>query len=143
MKKLMTEQQFKQYIVRLVKESLEALGNYNFEEKEKDNSNDNSSHDNKSDDDSETVNNETEKAKRKRLQIEKFLGQPGVNPAQYAYKLYNVTPIEGKDTNEMKNARGLFMKKLHHEKNSDGYPYAFDSEETIKLYSMISGNELT
>jgi len=142
MKKLMTEQQFKQYITRLVKESLEALGNYNFEEKEEDSNNNNNSSE-QDNDDSGSKSVETEKSKRKRQQIEKFLGQPGVNPAQYAYKLYNVTPIEGKDTNDMKNARGLFMKKLHHEKNSDGYPYTFDSEETIKLYSMISGNELT
>lgn len=143
MKKLMTEHQFKQYITRLVKESLEAISNYYPEAKEED-SNDNIDNSPKQDNnDSDTKSVETEKSKRKRQQIEKFLAQPGVNPAQYAYKLYNVTPIEGKDTNEMKNARGLFMKKLHHEKNSDGYPYTFDSEETIKLYSMISGNELT
>lgn len=128
-KKLMNEQQLQNFLYKIVKESLETMsGNYNFEA--------NNDSDNNQDDDSKKRNN------RRRQQVEEFFGQPGVNPAQYAYKLYNVQPVEGNDTNEMKNARSKFMKCLNHEKNEDGYEYAFDSSEINTLYSMISGNQL-
>lgn len=121
------EQILKQYIKRLVRESLENMAaNYNFEEK--------------GESDNGEESGESKNVKRRRLQVQKFFSQDGINPAAYAYKLFNVEPVEGDDTNDMKNARSLFMKKLHNEKNTDGYPYEFTSEEVNSLYSMISGN---
>ena len=130
-KKIMNESQFSDLIYRMVNESLDALSGYNFE------ANDNANDDNDvQNDDSKKRNN------RRRQQIEAFFKQPGVNPAAYAYRLYRVKPVEGDDTNDMKNARSKFMKCLNHEKNEDGYEYAFDSSEVNTLFSMISGNEL-
>lgn len=82
----------------------------------------------------------SEDEKRRINQIEEFFKQPGVNVAQYAYRLFDVKVVEGKDTDDMKNARSLFMKKLYHEENEDGYPYSFDSDELIKLEGLISSN---
>lgn len=129
-KKIMNESQFSDLIYRMVNESLDALSGYNFE------TNDNANDNNEQNDDSKKRNN------RRRQQIEAFFKQPGVNPAAYAYRLYRVKPVEGDDTNDMKNARSKFMKCLNHEKNEDGYEYAFDSSEVNALFSMISGNEL-
>lgn len=129
-KKVMNESQFSDLIYRMVNESLDALSGYNFE------SNDNTNDNNAQNDDSKRRNN------RRRQQVEAFFKQPGVNPAAYAYRLYRVKPVEGDDTNDMKNARSKFMKCLNHEKNEDGYEYAFDSSEVNTLFSMISGNEL-
>jgi len=129
-KKIMNERQFGDLIYRMVNESLDALSGYNFE------ANDNANDNNVQNDDSKKRNN------RRRQQVEAFFKQPGVNPAAYAYRLYRVKPVEGDDTNDMKNARSKFMKCLNHEKNEDGYEYAFDSSEVNTLFSMISGNEL-
>lgn len=96
----------------------------------------------KSDSGKADFNHENKDEEERRAQVEKFFGKPGVDIAQYAYKLYNVIPREGEDTNEMKNARGKFMKCLNHEPNESGYPYSFSSEETNKLQSMISSNQL-
>ena len=72
-------------------------------------------------------------------EVSDFFDDNGVNTAQYAYKLYGVKPKKGKDSKDEKNARGLFMKKLHHEKDKKtGYTYSFDSKELNKLESMIS-----
>ena len=72
-------------------------------------------------------------------EVSDFFDDNGVNTAQYAYKLYGVKPKKGKDSKDEKNARGLFMKKLHHEKDKrTGYTYSFDSKELNKLESMIS-----
>lgn len=128
-KRLMNEQQFAKYIYKLVMESMEALSGYNFESSNNDD-------DENQNDDSKRRNN------RRRQQVEAFFKQPGVNPAAYAYRLYGVKPVEGDDTNEMKNARSKFMKCLNHEKNEDGYEYAFTSAEINELFSMISGNEM-
>lgn len=121
----------KSYIKRLVRESLETMAaNYQCEE---DNSGDNSQ-----EKDDNRRNIETEKAKRRRVQVEKFLKQDSINPAEYFYRLF------GAETDEDKaNARGLGYKKRDHELNDDGYPYSFTSEEINKLYSMISSNSLS
>lgn len=71
-------------------------------------------------------------------QIEDFFTKDGVDIAPYAYKLFNTPHEEGKDTDEMKNARSLFYKKLYHEENSEGYVYGFTSEELVHLQSLIS-----
>jgi hypothetical protein len=72
-------------------------------------------------------------------EVSDFFDDNGVNTAQYAYKLYGVKPKKGKDSKDEKNARVLFMKKLHHEKDKKtGYTYSFDSKELNKLESMIS-----
>lgn len=83
---------------------------------------------------------ETAKEKERRNQVEEFFRNPGVNIAQYAYRLYTVEVKEGNDTNEMKNARSRFMKCLNHEKNESGYPYSFTSAEINELYSIISSD---
>lgn len=77
--------------------------------------------------------------KRKAIEddLSDFFENDGVNKAAYAYKLFGVEPEEGKDTNDEKNARGLFAKKLDHEKDrSTGYVYSFSSEELNRLESM-------
>lgn len=127
-KRLMTEQQLANYVYKLVRESLDYLSMMS----------------NEASNDSEEEENGDDKKRnnRRRQEVEEFFKQPGVNPAQYAYKLYSVEPVEGNDTNDMKNARSKFMKCLNHDKNQDGYEYAFDSSEVNTLFSMISGNEL-
>lgn len=128
-KKLFNEAQVNSLIYRLVKESLEAMpSNYNFEESGQDSDDEN--------------NDEKKRGDKYRQEVEAFFKQPGVNPAQYAYDLYGVTPVEGDDTNDMKNARSKFMKCLNHETNQDGYEYAFNSEEINKLKLMISSNQV-
>lgn len=95
-------------------------------------------------DKSEEENSKKEKGSNaKRAQIEDFFDKPGVNNAQYAYKLYGVKPVEGKDTLEMKNARSQFQKDLHHDLNDSGYPYEFTPQELNRLQSMISNNQLS
>ena len=128
-KKLMTEEQITSLIYRMVKESFDAMpSNFDFEVK-------NQNSDDEADDDKK-------RGDKYRQEVEAFFKQPGVNPAQYAYDLYGVKPIEGDDTNDMKNARSKFMKCLNHETNQDGYEYAFNSEEINKLKLMISSNQV-
>lgn len=75
--------------------------------------------------------------------VEKFFKNKGVNIAPYAYDLFKVEVVEGDDTNEMKNARSLFYKKLNHDvRESDGYEYKFNSKEINSLYSQISSNQM-
>ena len=107
----------KEQIKQFVRESLENLGGYSQYES--------------SDEEAET-----------RDSIENFFKQPGVNNAPYAYKLYGVEAKEGQDTNDMKNARKKFADCVNHEKNENGYPYSFDSDELNTLKGMISGNQL-
>ena len=132
-KKYLNEEQVSSLIYRMVRESLEAMpSNFNFEENNSDSS---TNHQNN--------NAENNNIKRKKLQIQKFFSQDGVNPAAYAYNLFDVEPVEGNDTNEMKNARSLFMKKLHNEQNQDGSIYDFTSEEVNALHSLISGDKIS
>ena len=110
-KKLLNEEQVSSLIYRMVRESLDAMpSNFNFEADNQDNDN--------------NSNDEKKRGDKYRQEVEAFFKQPGVNPAQYAYDLYGVKPVEGDDTNEMKNARSKFMKCLNHETNQDGYEYA-------------------
>ena len=92
--------------------------------------------------DSASTGDERESEKKRRRQIESYFQQKGVNPAQFAYKLFSVTPVEGEDTNEMKNARSLFMKKVYNRENDEGSTYHFTPDETTRLRSMISSNDL-
>jgi hypothetical protein len=142
--KLNEEQILKRYIKGLVRESLtRLLENYYFEAESSDSNNDSSNSDSSYTNNSNSQNKgNSTNFKRKRMQVQKFFSQDGINPAAYAYKLFNTEPVEGKDTNEMKNARSLFMKKLHNEQNQDGSTYEFTSEEVNRLYSLISGSEL-
>lgn len=88
------------------------------------------------------MNSETKEDSETRDSIESFFKQDGVDCADYAYKLYNVKSVVGKDTNDMKNARSKFSKRLNHRKNSEGYPYSFTSSELNRLKGMISANQL-
>ena len=91
---------------------------------------------------SEESGEEKEDEKKRRRQIEAYFQQKGINPAQFAYKLFGVTPVEGDDTNDMKNARSLFMKKVYNRENDEGSTYQFTPDETTRLRSMISSNDL-
>ena len=89
------------------------------------------------------IHDETQSEKIVRNQVEEFFKQPGVDNAPYAYKLYNVIPKKGKDTNDMKNARKKFADNVNHAKNQNGYAYTFTSAEINRLQSMISNSELS
>ena len=130
------EKQLKAAIKQIVRESLENYGAFNTYEE-----------DNKEDDGKDgrraDMNSENEKEEKLRSEVESYFKQPGVDCAYYAYRLANVDPKEGSDTNEMKNARSLFMKKLNHEDNESGYPYSFDSSEVNRLHSLISSDQIS
>jgi hypothetical protein len=80
--------------------------------------------------------------KQRRGQVEEYFKNPGVDVAQFAYRLYNVETKEGEDTNDMKNARSKFMKCLNHETNDSGYPYSFTTSEINRLHSIITNNQM-
>ena len=125
------EQKLKTEIKAMVRESLENFGGYSqFESSDKE------------DGRLSDMNTETDDEAETRDSIENFFKQPGVNNAPYAYKLYGVEPKKGKDTNAKKNARKKFADCVNHEKNENGYPYSFDSNELNTLKGMISGNQL-
>lgn len=121
----------KEQIKQFIRESLENLGGYSQYESSDEEDGRLSDMNTESDDEAET-----------RDSIENFFKQPGVNNAPYAYKLYGVDAKEGQDTNDMKNARKKFADCVNHEKNENGYPYSFDSDELNTLKGMISGNQL-
>lgn len=85
---------------------------------------------------------ETKKEQELRNSVEDYFKKPEVNNAPYAYKLDNVSPQKGKDTNAMKDARHDFAAKLNHTKNEAGYPYSFTSSEVTHLANMISNSSL-
>lgn len=87
-------------------------------------------------------NTENTKQKSTRRNVIKFFKRKGVDHAPYAYRLYNVTPKQGQDTDEMKNARSKFEKCLNGEPNENGYPYSFTSQEINRLKDMASDNQL-
>lgn len=121
----------KEQIKQFVRESLENLGGY-------------SQYESSDEEDGRLsdMNTESDSEAETRDSIENFFKQPGVNNAPYAYKLYGVEAKDGQDTNDMKNARKKFADCVNHEKNENGYPYSFDSDELNTLKGMISGNQL-
>ena len=121
----------KEQIKQLVRESLENFGGYSQYESS-----------DKEDGRLSDMNTETDDEAETRDSIENFFKQPGVNNAPYAYELYGVEAKEGQDTNDMKNARKKFADCVNHEKNENGYPYSFSSDELNTLKGMISGNQL-
>ena len=142
------EAKIKNYIKKIVKESIESMGDYSqFEgdykkdyphkgENEKPLHNPNGTSD---------QNNENDKEEMLRSSVEKFFKSNNtvgrkVDIAGYAYQLDGIKPSKGEDSNEMKNSRSLFMKKLNHEPNDQGYPYSFSTAEINRLASMISSN---
>lgn len=129
------EEMLKTKITSLIQEELSNFGHYTQFEEEYD-------VDNKEDERLSDMNTETDKESETRDSIESFFKQPGVNNAPYAYALYNVDAKEGQDTNDMKNARKKFSDCVNHEKNENGYPYSFSSDELTRLKNMISGNNL-
>ena len=132
------EEQLKNEIKALVRESLDRYGDFSQFESSEEPKNDNNEDERLSD-----MNTETEDEKETRDSIEAFFKQPGVNNAPYAYELYGVEAKEGQDTNDMKNARKKFSDCLNHEKNENGSPYSFNSNELNHLKGMISGNQLS
>ena len=140
-KKHLAEQQLKNRIKSIVRESFESMGG--FSQFEASDSEDNEPKPlKKSENGKADFNDENGDEQERRAQVEKFFNQDGVDIAPYAYQLYHVEKREGDDTNDMKNARSKFMKCLNHEPNEAGYPYSFSSDETNKLQSMISSNQL-
>ena len=133
------EEQLKNEIKNIVRESLENFGGMaQFESEDSEYSEPNEDDERLSD-----MNTETDDEKETRDSIEAFFKQPGVNNAPYAYSLYGVEAKEGQDTNDMKNARKKFADCLNHEKNENGYPYSFSSDQLNHLKGMISGNQLS
>jgi hypothetical protein len=133
------EEQLKNEIKNIVRESLENFGGMaQFESEDSEYSEHNEDDERLSD-----MNTESDDEKETRDSIEAFFKQPGVNNAPYAYSLYGVDAKEGQDTNEMKNARKKFADCLNHEKNENGYPYSFSSDQLNHLKGMISGNQLS
>lgn len=130
------EKQLKAAIKQMVRESLENYGAFNTYEEDK-------KEDDGKDGRKADMNSENEKEEKLRSEVESYFKQPGVDCAYFAYRLANVDPKEGSDTNEMKNARSLFMKKLNHEDNESGYPYSFDSSEVNRLHSLISSDQIS
>lgn len=133
------EEQLKNEIKKMVRESLESFGamsQYESEDSEY-------SEHNEDDERLSDMNTESDDEKETRDSIEAFFKQPGVNNAPYAYSLYGIDAKEGEDTNEMKNARKKFADCLNHEKNENGYPYSFSSEQLNHLKGMISSNDLS
>lgn len=136
------EEQLKNEIKKMVRESLESFGVMSQYESEDSEYSEHSEH-NEDDERLSDMNTESDDEKETRDSIEAFFKQPGVNNAPYAYSLYGVDAKEGEDTNEMKNARKKFADCLNHEKNENGYPYSFSSEQLNHLKGMISSNDLS
>ena len=130
-KKHIAEQHIKQTIKQMVRESLENFGGF-------------SQYESSDEEDGRLsdMNTESDNEAETRDSIENFFKQPGVNNAPYAYKLYGIEAKEGQDTNDMKNARKKFADCVNHEKNENGYPYSFSSDELNTLKGMISSNQL-
>lgn len=140
--KCLNEQALKEMIKGKVRESIMSMGEMPYEESD-DEKDDKPIKPKKNSNGVSDMNNETEAESEKRDQVEDFFDKPGVNNAQYAYRLFGVEPEHGKDTNDMKNARSQFEKDLNHETNDAGYPYSFTSAQVNKLQSMISNNQLS
>lgn len=136
------EQKLKNEIKAMVRESLENFGAMSQFEVDDNDSKDEINVDT-DDERLSDMNTETSDEKETRDSIEAFFKQPGVNNAPYAYSLYGVDAKDGQDTNEMKNARKKFADCLNHEKNENGYPYSFSSDQLNTLKGMISGNQLS
>jgi hypothetical protein len=150
-RKNLAEYRLKQMIKSIVRESIESMGGmYQFEADD----DDKSDSDNKKSSEAKPLhnpngvsdqNNETEEEQQIRSSVEKFFKSANsvgkkVDIAGYAYELDGIKPKSGEDTNEMKNSRGMFMKKLNHELNDQGYPYSFSTSEINHLASIISSN---
>ena len=143
------EAKLKRYIKNLVSESLQSLGSsYQFESDDDDNDSgkDVEKKPLKNPNGVSDQNNETEEEQQLRSSVEKFFKSTNkvgrtVDVAGYAYQLDGIKPKTGEDTNDMKNSRSLFMKKLNHEPNEQGYPYSFSTDEVNRLASLISSNE--
>lgn len=135
----------KKKAMRILKEEYENMGDFSqFEEEGEDVGRESKeSRGEESDGRLADIHDETQSEKIVRNQVEEFFKQPGVDNAPYAYKLYNVIPKKGKDTNDMKNARKKFADNVNHAKNQNGYAYTFTSAEINRLQSMISNSELS
>lgn len=131
-RKYINEQQLKQLIseqvIKYLKESF--YGNDNFYTESED------------DGRLSDMESETKEEAEKRDSIETFFKQDKVNNAPYAYSLYNVDDVDGKDTNDKKNARSKFAKCLNHEPNKNGYPYSFTSAQLNSLQNMMPSRTL-
>ena len=133
----------KKRVLKMLKEEFKNWGNYSqYEEEGEDVGRE--SRESKGEEDGRLadIHGESQAEKKVRTQVENFFKQPGVDNAPYAYKLYNVRPEKGKDTNDMKNARKKFADNVNHATNQNGYAYTFTSAEINRLQSMISNSEL-
>lgn len=89
------------------------------------------------------INEGAKNKKTSSSEIKRFFDKPGINNAQYAYKLAGVKPRHGKDTKDMKNARSLFAKKKSGFVDKFGNKYKFTPKEMNRLSSLISNNKLS
>ena len=143
-KEKVAEYLFKKKVKNLIKEEFDNFGNFSqYEEEGKDVGK--KSKESKEDEDGRLadIHGESASEKKVRSEVEEFFKKPGVDNAPYAYQLYNVRPEEGKDTNDMKNARKKFADNVNHATNQNGYAYTFTSAEINRLQSMISNSQLS
>ena len=142
-KKALAEEQLKNKIKKMVRESLESFGGFSQFEEDNDEKEEAPKKLKKSESGKADFNDENSDEQERRSQVEAFFLKDGVDIAPYAYELYGVERTEGEDTNEMKNARHKFTQCLHHEPNENGYPYSFTSAEINRLESSISAGRLS
>jgi len=140
---IIKESEIKKLVSESINEFLNSLNDYSFDEEKGDKKKKKKKRKKKSTSSKKKEKKDKDDKKVNRAQIEDFLKKPGVNIAQYAYKLYDVEDKPGKDTNDMKNARSLVYKKRDHVENENGYPYNFTSNELNKLKGIITANELS
>jgi hypothetical protein len=139
-KNALAEEMLKNKIKKMVRESLESFGGFTQFEEDDNEKEEAPKKLKKSENGKADFNDETSEDKERRSSVEAFFKDPHRDIATYAYDLDGIKPKKGEDTNEMKNSRSLFVKKLNHELNDDGYPYSFSTAEINRLVSLISSS---
>ena len=134
------EQKLKSIVKGVIRETIEGLDGFSQYEEKGDDSDDEPKPLKKSENGKADFNDETSEDEERRSSVEAFFKDPHRDIATYAYDLDGIKPKKGEDTNEMKNSRSLFVKKLNHELNDDGYPYSFSTAEINRLFSLISSS---
>ena len=113
---LAEEKQLKEYIKKLVRESI--FDSMNIQQEE---------NDSKEDSDDKTPSN------RKKRILQRIKSK-GVDMAQFAYKLW---PEKDEDS-----ARSYFYKKVNREENDNGDVYNFTDDEFNRLDSLTKQNQI-
>lgn len=83
-----------------------------------------------------------DKFQNKVRQLKSYFDKPGVDNAQFAYKLDGIKPKKGKDTIAMKNSRSEFGKCKNGFVDRNGYQHGWTPKQVNRLVSMISNGRL-